>query len=103
MEILEKSQFLLLYHQNCPSYEVKWAAAIKPEEHFGLDQNQKWKIGRDQNRKWEIGHNQNWEWNFGRNQNSPRKIGRDQNIWKKLVATKNFGRDQKLGEVNEKG
>ena len=30
-------------------------------------------------------------------------FGRDQNWGKKLVATKNFGHDQKLGEENEKG
>ena len=93
--------------------KAKWAAAIKPEEHFGRDQNQKWNFGRDQNRKWNFGRDQNREknfgrdqnrkWNFGRDQNLARKIGRDQNWGKKLVATKNFGHDQKLGEENEKG
>ena len=103
LSIFHRSIYLFAIIKTARVMKAKWAAAIKPEEHFGRDQNQKWNFGRDQNRKWNFGRDQNRKWNFGRDQNPARNFGRDQNWGKKLVATKNFGRDQKLGEENEKG
>ena len=89
----QRSLYLCSIIENTRFIKANWTASTKPKERFGPDQNWKWHFGRDQNRKW----------NFGRDQNPARNFGRDQNWGKKLVATKNFGCDQKLGEENEKG